>query len=58
MAPGQRTPDAAREFVPLADLPRMLEDTNPTDAMQGTVSRSGETLLLTLSDGGDTVGPG
>jgi FAD/FMN-containing dehydrogenase len=58
VAPGQRTPDVAREFVPLADLPRVLEDANPTDALQGTVSRSGETLLLTLSAGVDTVGPG
>jgi FAD/FMN-containing dehydrogenase len=58
VAPGHRTSDAAREFVPLADLQRVLEDANPTDALQGTVSRSGETLLLTLSAGVDMVGPG
>jgi FAD/FMN-containing dehydrogenase len=46
--PGHPTPHASREFVPLADLPRMLNDGKPADALQGTVSRSGEALLLTL----------
>lgn len=48
VAPGHPTPEAAREFVPLADLPKTLNKASSVDALQGTVSRSGETLLLTL----------
>ena len=48
VAPGHPTPSVAREFVPLAELQPMLGDARPEDALQGTVSRSGEVLLLTL----------
>ena len=56
VAPSRRAPRAGREFVGAEDLPRILGGAGPADAIQGTVSRSGETLLLTLGD--DTFGHG
>lgn len=55
MAPSRPTPRAGRESVGVEDLPRILGGAGLADAIQGTVSRSGETLLLTLDAGGDTV---
>ena len=50
MAPSRPTPTSAqRTLVPMAELPEALLDTRErsTDAaVQGTVSRSGEVLLL------------
>lgn len=49
VAPAHPTPDADRAFVPLDRLPAALaEHRPPTTALQGTVARSGETLLLTF----------
>jgi FAD/FMN-containing dehydrogenase len=52
MAPSQPTPTSAqRTLVPMTELPEALLDTRErsTDpAIQGTVSRSGEVLLLTF----------
>jgi hypothetical protein len=56
MAPSRRAPRARRDSVGAEDLPRKLAGAGSADAIQGTVSRSGETLLLTL--GGDTSGHG
>ena len=55
MAPSRPTPRAGRESVGVEDLPRILGGAGLADAIQGTVSHSGETLLLTLDAGGDTV---
>lgn len=59
VAPGHPTPEAAREFVRIADLPKTLNDASSVDALQGTVSRSGEVLLLTLgaADGEEVMVP-
>jgi len=48
VAPGHPTPSVRREFVPLAELRPRLGDARPEDALQGTVSRKGEVLLVAL----------
>jgi hypothetical protein len=48
-------PRAGRESVGVEDLPRILGGAGLADAIQGTVSHSGETLILTLG-GDETVG--
>jgi FAD/FMN-containing dehydrogenase len=50
VAPAHPTPHAARRFVALGGLARELEGSRPKDALQGTVGRSGEVLLLRLGD--------
>ena len=49
VAPSHPTPDISREFVPLQDLQGVLE-TRLGEPLQGTVSGSGEILLLTLEN--------
>ena len=53
MEPSHPTPEVVREFVPLADLRAALED-RPKGALQCTISRSGEALLLSLGAEGAT----
>jgi len=50
VAPSRPTPIAERTLVPLAELTKALADTRvrPEVAVQGTVARSGEVLLLTI----------
>ena len=51
VAPSHLTPNATREFVPLTKLSETLGRAGASPqhiALQGTVSRSGEVLLLTL----------
>lgn len=50
VAPSRPAPDASREFVPLADLPAALDgvEKRPQTALQGTISRSGDVLLLSF----------
>lgn len=50
IAPSRPAPDATRSFVPLADLRAALDgaEKSPNTALQGTISRSGEALLLTF----------
>ncbi len=57
VAPNHRAPKVARDFILLADLPRILGGGRPEDALQGTVSRSGEVMLLALgvADGGESM---
>ena len=50
VAPSRPTPEVVREFVPLTGLRRVLDD-RPDAAVQCIISRSGETLLLTLAAG-------
>ncbi len=47
VAPSRPTPGIDREFVSLQDLAGILE-TRPGEPLQGTVSSSGEILLLTI----------
>ena len=56
VAPAHPTPHAARRFVAIEELPRKLEGSRPKAALQGTVARSGEVLLVTMGDdeGGST----
>ena len=63
MAPSHPTPDAERRLVPLADLEEDLGGDGPGlegRAVQGTVSRSGEVMLLALdaAPGSKGVGKG
>ena len=50
VAPSHPTPNATREFVSVAKLPEALggERDRPEQAIQGTVARSGEVLLLNV----------
>jgi len=50
VAPSHPTPNASREFVSVGKLPEALggERDRPEHAIQGTVARSGEVLLLTF----------
>jgi hypothetical protein len=52
MAPSRPTPTSAqRTFVPIAELAEALlatRDRSTDPAVQGTVSRSGEVILLTF----------
>lgn len=57
VAPSHPTPAAEREVVSVEDLALVLGGRDPAAAIQGTVSRSGETLLLTLDAGDEPVGP-
>ena len=50
VAPAHPTPLATRRFVAADGLAQELEDSRPGDAFQGTVSGTGEVLLLTLGD--------
>jgi FAD/FMN-containing dehydrogenase len=50
VAPSRPAPEVVREFVPLEGLRKEL-DARPGAAVQCTVSRSGETLLLALGAG-------
>jgi FAD/FMN-containing dehydrogenase len=52
VAPSRPTPVAKRALVPLAELAQVLDGARhpPTDAVQGTVARSGQVLLLTLEE--------
>ena len=50
VAPACPTPHAARRFVAVGGLAKELEGSQPKDALQGTVGRSGEVLLLRLGD--------
>lgn len=54
VSPSRPSPDATREFVSVTKLPEALAGTAER-AMQGTIARSGEVLLLTLeeSEGGE-----
>lgn len=49
VAPSHPTPGISREFVPLQDLQGVLQ-TRSREPLQGTVSGSGEILVLTLWD--------
>ena len=44
------TPHATRRFVAAGGLAQELEGSRPKDALQGTVGRSGEVLLVRLGD--------
>ncbi len=50
VAPSRTTPGISRDFVPLHELRRIL-DVRPGAAVQCTISRSGETLLLAMNTG-------
>ncbi|QIN78440.1 FAD-binding protein [Rubrobacter marinus] len=50
VAPAQPPPHAARRLVTVAGLSQELESSRPEDAFQGTVSRSGDVLLLALGE--------
>jgi FAD/FMN-containing dehydrogenase len=50
VAPAHPTPRVARRFVAAGGLARELEGSRPKDALQGTVGRSGEVLLVRLGD--------
>ena len=50
VAPAHPTPRAARRFVAAGGLAQELEGSRPKDALQGTVGRSGEVLLVRLGD--------
>ena len=52
VAPSFAPPGTAREFVPSTGLAEKLGVMDHQAAVQGTVTRSGEVLLLTLMDGG------
>lgn len=54
--PAHPTPHAARRFVTVEGLHQALEDSQPEDPYQGTVARSGEVLMLTLGDEGESTG--
>lgn len=51
VAPSRPAPDATRRFVALADLPAALDgvEKRPEIALQGTISRSGDVLLLSFA---------
>lgn len=60
IAPSRPAPDATRRFVPLADLPSALDEVEkrPETALQGTISRSGDVLLLSFDAREDAASRG
>ena len=57
VAPSHPTPPAEREVVGVEDIALVLGGAESAAAIQGTISRSGETLLLSLDVGDEPVGP-